>query len=556
MLTRNRRFAEALGIAKAVQGQALTLAQVRGEEGGEGGQEMDAFRLELERPVYPRELLDWAISPATKMDVLRLERKIAAFLSDKKEASLYLKPMAKEERRRVHLLAEFYGLRSLSYDNEPRRFVALIKAPAVGPSGDNSSAGGLPGPTGARAPVVLLSEAAAAEVLARRHTGAHSNGSSAHSGASLPLAPLLTPPLPPSSASLLVANIGELSGKTVTDRLRCLYPALPLLGYHFREPPPDASPRLEPFPPALVVHLGSVQALAALLDEAKARPADLHPFVLKASLGGASVVIRPVAPPPGTKAAKGGNLEPPQGQSSAQDGQQRWGSSVLPGRLKPRSLPPPSSTVSSSSSPLSSASTPHKVAETRSTTIGALLATGSHVNKQRGRTKGGNAGHEGGKLRGGGARSDQVELQPGQGIASNRWAWLEMDGDDGDSEEEEEEREEEEEEHEEEEEEKQERKEEEKECRAGADKGFNRDGVRDGGAETDREGNRREGMKTTALSMDERVGDGTEGIGVGEEGEEEEEWEEEELEVACSACTFKHLCDYCPMCMTPRPTGR
>lgn len=50
---------------------------------------------------------------------------------DRKEASLYLKPAPREERRRVHLLAEFYGLKSVSYDNDPKRFVALIKAPGA-----------------------------------------------------------------------------------------------------------------------------------------------------------------------------------------------------------------------------------------------------------------------------------------------------------------------------------------------------------------------------------------------------------------------------------------
>ncbi len=51
--------------------------------------------------------------------------------SDRKEASLYLKPMLREERKRIHVLAEFYGLRSVSYDNDPKRFVALIKAPGA-----------------------------------------------------------------------------------------------------------------------------------------------------------------------------------------------------------------------------------------------------------------------------------------------------------------------------------------------------------------------------------------------------------------------------------------
>jgi hypothetical protein len=39
--------------------------------------------------------------------------------------------MPREERKRIHALAEFYSLQSVSYDNDPKRFVALIKAPGA-----------------------------------------------------------------------------------------------------------------------------------------------------------------------------------------------------------------------------------------------------------------------------------------------------------------------------------------------------------------------------------------------------------------------------------------
>jgi hypothetical protein len=79
LVDRNRRFAAALGIAGEIEGQAAALRSVgaaSGEEGGEG----DAFRLDLERPVYPRELLAWASNANTKLEVQRLEERIAAFL--------------------------------------------------------------------------------------------------------------------------------------------------------------------------------------------------------------------------------------------------------------------------------------------------------------------------------------------------------------------------------------------------------------------------------------------------------------------------------------------
>ncbi len=79
LVDRNRRFAAALGIAGEIEGQAAALRSVvtagEGEEGGE-----DAFRLDLERPVYPRELLAWASDSNTKLEVQRLEERIAAFL--------------------------------------------------------------------------------------------------------------------------------------------------------------------------------------------------------------------------------------------------------------------------------------------------------------------------------------------------------------------------------------------------------------------------------------------------------------------------------------------
>lgn len=82
LLHRNRRFAEALGIMGGIEGQAAALlaASASASSFSAGPEQADALRLDLERPVYPRELLAWAANPATKLEVQRLEERIAAFL--------------------------------------------------------------------------------------------------------------------------------------------------------------------------------------------------------------------------------------------------------------------------------------------------------------------------------------------------------------------------------------------------------------------------------------------------------------------------------------------
>eukprot|EP00624_Nannochloropsis_granulata_P002787 evm.model.NODE_24061_length_13748_cov_26.966177.3 len=491
------------------------------------------------------------------MDVVRLEKKIEEFLRDGKEASLYLKPMGRDERRRVHLLAEFYGLQSVSYDNEPRRFVALIKTGGVhafakaaiaataanAPTAANAGASA----PGHRAPLVLLSEAAAAETLAGRSSCiAAINPSSSSSSTRFTAAhpPPTTSTTSSPSASLLVTNIGEASGKVVTDRLRLLCPSLPLLGYHSREPPSEYA---EPSPPALVVSLTSLQSLATLLDEARARPQVLFPFVLKATLGGVVVVVKPVTP--SAECQQQQRLQQQaQGEQQQQQQQQRpkWGTSVLAGKLKPRTLPLPSSLAPSSSS------SSHEVAETRPTTIASLLASSSgkqamkeqqKLDKSQAKlTKQGGKKRGGGRTRGG---ENVDELRPGQAIASNRWAGLVNEEDEDEDEEGREGKREgergevqdkaplgkqlhrDEEEEEEEEEDDDEEEEEEKEARKAHIVAYNY------GEEEEEEEEKEE---------DE------------DEEEEEGEEEEEELEVSCPACTYKHLSDFCPMCVTPRPT--
>jgi len=537
MLARNRRFAEALGIAAEVQGQAAALAHVRGEGGKEGEVGVDAWELELERPVYPRELLAWAMSNATKMEVMRLEKKIEAFLRDRKEASLYLKPMGREERRRVHLLAEFYGLQSVSYDNEPRRFVALIKTGGVHAAATAATArAGAPGP---RAPLVLLSEAAAAETLAGRTSGlAAMTSGSTRSTASH--SPPTTSETSSSSASLLVTNIGESSGKVVTDRLRLLCPSLPLLGYHCREPPSEYA---EPSPPALVVSLASLQSLASLLDEARARPQVLFPFVLMATLGGVPVVVKPV--PPAAECLQQQRLQQQSQRQQQQQQQQRpkWETSVLAGKLKPRTLP------SLSSLPFSSSfSSSHVVAETRLTTIASLLASSSGKQAMKEQQKLGKSQakvtKQGGKKRGGrrtreGENVD--ELRPGQAIVCNRWAGL-VDDEDEDEDEEEEGRE-----------GKREGERGEVQDKASLGMQLHRDEE-----EEEEEGNDKEDEKEVRKvhTVTDDSGEDEEKDGENEDEDEEEEGGgvEEELEVSCPACTYKHMSDFCPMCMTPRPT--
>jgi hypothetical protein len=116
---RNLQLAEALGLAgpSARAGEVLS-----------------------NRVHWPKDLVLWAREKPYELS--RIEKQIEAMLKDPLGTSISLKPMSRPQRRLAHELAEMYGLRSVSFDPEPKRYVSIKK--------DAS----------ARIPVPLLSEAA------------------------------------------------------------------------------------------------------------------------------------------------------------------------------------------------------------------------------------------------------------------------------------------------------------------------------------------------------------------------------------------------------------
>ncbi len=74
---------------------------------------------------WPRELVLWARENLS--EVLNIENSIQRMLLDPKATSIQLKHMIRSHRRRGHELAEMYGLKSVAYDNEPKRYLSFIK---------------------------------------------------------------------------------------------------------------------------------------------------------------------------------------------------------------------------------------------------------------------------------------------------------------------------------------------------------------------------------------------------------------------------------------------
>jgi hypothetical protein len=59
--------------------------------------------------------------------VLKLEKKLKSFLMDDKAASLPLNPMDKATRAMVHQYAEFWNIKTESFDPEPERYINCVK---------------------------------------------------------------------------------------------------------------------------------------------------------------------------------------------------------------------------------------------------------------------------------------------------------------------------------------------------------------------------------------------------------------------------------------------
>ncbi|CAM9514578.1 unnamed protein product [Ascophyllum nodosum] len=129
VLLRNKRLAEALGIRLGA-GAAVGGAKVGTTAGGTTvamglGDGLDAIREHLERTNYSTFLVSWA--RANRSELLKLERRLADLVADRRGTSTQLKPMPADHRRAVHELAVHYGLVTQSYDLEPKRYVSAIK---------------------------------------------------------------------------------------------------------------------------------------------------------------------------------------------------------------------------------------------------------------------------------------------------------------------------------------------------------------------------------------------------------------------------------------------
>ncbi|CAM9995679.1 unnamed protein product [Scytosiphon promiscuus] len=130
-LMRNRRLADALGIRAALgAGAAIGGAKVGTSASGEAvaigiGDGLDAIREHLTRTNYSTFLVAWA--RANRTQLMKLERRLAELVADRKGTSTQLKPMPSEDRKAAHELAVHYGLVTQSFDLEPKRYVSVIK---------------------------------------------------------------------------------------------------------------------------------------------------------------------------------------------------------------------------------------------------------------------------------------------------------------------------------------------------------------------------------------------------------------------------------------------
>mmetsp|Transcript_37871 Transcript_37871/g.42403 ORF Transcript_37871/g.42403 Transcript_37871/m.42403 type:complete len:997 (+) Transcript_37871:31-3021(+) len=126
-LQRNRAFAEALGVKPAAQRHyASGWSRPTTEEDEDEGANIELLH-ELDVALYPDVLI--AQARDLMQLLLKLEKKWKRFLNDDKAASLPLNHMDKPSRAFVHQYAEFWNLKTESFDLEPKRYVHCVKLP-------------------------------------------------------------------------------------------------------------------------------------------------------------------------------------------------------------------------------------------------------------------------------------------------------------------------------------------------------------------------------------------------------------------------------------------
>ena len=174
LLERNRNLAAALGVAPstvrneiALTGWARPVSAV---------DTSDEFSKELNAAQYPDSLL--AEAKERMNELLKLEKQWKRFLSDDRDASCSLKPMARPLRKFVHEYGDFWKLHTESFDPEGRRYIYCKKqldtcapypmlseaarkwrGPTIGPASGDVDISSLPtGPSAANAALAQPTE--------------------------------------------------------------------------------------------------------------------------------------------------------------------------------------------------------------------------------------------------------------------------------------------------------------------------------------------------------------------------------------------------------------
>ena len=115
-LLRNQQLADSFGV---------TAPEAFAVEAAEKTKGTTAFADVLRRPLYTPNLVSWANKDLREL--VKIERKIEQLIDTPAESSVQLKPMQSGPRAYVHALARYYGLSSYEFDQEPKRYISLVK---------------------------------------------------------------------------------------------------------------------------------------------------------------------------------------------------------------------------------------------------------------------------------------------------------------------------------------------------------------------------------------------------------------------------------------------
>jgi len=115
---RNNRMAEALGLSESKEislNENILLST----------EMISKYANELQRPLYPPLLINYALKEKTEMT--KLEKQISNMFTQKDVNSVQLKPMPSSTRHVVHCYGKYHDFNTYEYDPEPRRYISLVK---------------------------------------------------------------------------------------------------------------------------------------------------------------------------------------------------------------------------------------------------------------------------------------------------------------------------------------------------------------------------------------------------------------------------------------------